>query len=181
MSEIKEKVIIGILFMVFSAFLYLGGPLGEVPEENEKTSEIGIVERVIDGDTAEIRIDGELKTVRFLGMDTPELNQYNYPEDYRGIENQSCLALWAEKASNYTEENIGGEEVKLVYDPERGKKGYYNRTLAYIEINGRDFTRELIEEGYARVYTKSDFQRKVDYLESEAEAYSRRKGLWNCS
>jgi len=181
MSEIKEKVIIAILFMIASSFLYLGGGLEEPFEENEKTSEIGVVERVIDGDTAEIKIGEELKTVRFLGIDTPELHQYNYPEDYRGIENQSCLILWAEKATNYTGENIGGKEVKLIYDPKRGRKGYYNRTLAYIEINGRDFTRELVEKGYARVYTKSDFQRKVSYLEAEAEAYSERRGLWSCS
>jgi len=179
---LSSKNILIIFIVVLTAFsmFYFNEEVFE-GSTYEEIIDQGMVERVIDGDTAEIRMDEGLKTVRFLGIDTPEVYQENNPEEYRGVTDEDCLILWGEKATNYTKEQIEGEEIQLVYDTKRGRKGFYNRTLAYIEINGRDFTKELIEEGYARVYDKPDFQRKIDYFEAEAEAYSERRGLWNCS
>ncbi|MFW5902952.1 MAG: thermonuclease family protein [archaeon] len=181
-----KKTLIAIFSIVFVlSMLFFGGGIQEnFYEENtdyEKETEYGIVERVIDGDTAEIMINGEVETVRFLGVDAPELRLQNDPEEYRGITDEDCLYLWAEKATNYTKKEIGEKEVKLVYDSKAGRKGVYGRTLAYIELGERDFTKELIEEGYARIYDNSNFIRKLDYLEAEATAYNEQRGLWRCS
>lgn len=186
----SKKVLRISLILVFTfSFLYLfrGNYLESFNreeihrEEYVEESQYGVVERVIDGDTAEIKVNGEVETFRFLGVDTPELHLENDPEDYRGITDEKCLSLWAEKATNYTKDRIEGEEVRLVYDSRRGRKGFYGRTLAYIEINDSDFTKELIDKGYARVYDRSEFIRKLDYLEAESIAYSEQIGLWKCS
>lgn len=146
---------------------------GQVLGSTEKAE----LERVIDGDTVEVK--GE--TVRFLGVDTPEISRENNAKEY-GLENKNatidCLNNYGEKASEFVEKSVS-DNVTLIYDKESDKRGDYGRKLAYIQSEG-DLTRELLVKGLARVYP-SDFSRKNEFYFWEYVAKKNERGLWSCS
>jgi micrococcal nuclease len=141
------------------------------------------ITRVVDGDTVEVRFaDGEEDTVRLLGVDTPEteLGRVDPPE-FEGIPANNAgrdwLFEWGEKATSFATEALDGREVRVATDPEAGRRGSYGRLLAYIYVNGQNFNRQLIEEGYARMYDSSFSQRSA-FAEAEARARQNDVGLW---
>jgi micrococcal nuclease len=137
------------------------------------------VSRVIDGDTIEVILpDNSTDVVRMLGVDTPETRSSNKAYEYASITNLSCLKEWGEKANKYSENILEGNTVNVIYDERAGDRGYYDRLLAYIEINDYDFTESLISKGYARVYDESDFSRKDLYITKQKEAVEKKMGLW---
>ena len=106
------------------------------------------VSRVIDGDTIEVILpDNSTDVVRMLGVDTPETRSSNKAYEYASITNLSCLKEWGEKANKYSENILEGNTVNVIYDERAGQRGYYDRLLAYIEIDDYDFTETLIRNG----------------------------------
>ena len=102
--------------------------------------DVGVVERVIDGDTVDIDIGGREERVRMIGIDTPELHT-----DAGGAE---CMAR---EALEFTASPApAGTEVRL----ERDVVGRddYGRLLAYVYRRADDvLVNELIVAGgYAR-------------------------------
>ena len=147
-------------------------------ESTEKSSMVKIT-RVIDGDTMDVRFkDGSTDRVRLLGVDTPETNAANKPNEYRDITDLKCLTKWGDKSDDYARSILDGKEVRLVFDEAAGERGYYGRLLAYIEIDGYDFNESLISKGYARVYEEGTSSRKKRYLLEQNRVISAGKGLW---
>lgn len=139
--------------------------------------------RVIDGDTVEVRFtNGEVDTVRLLGVDTPEtvLSQQS-PEEYGipdTVAGRDWLFDWGERAAAFATEELAGEQVRVVTDPESDRRGYYGRLLAYVYYNdGTNFNHELLERGYARLYDSS-FSKRDAFAASEQEARDADRGLW---
>jgi micrococcal nuclease len=141
------------------------------------------VTRVIDGDTVEVQfMNGETDTVRLIGVDTPEPiianmdpSEYGIPDTPSG---RDWLLRWAETASSFATDTLAGEQVLVVTDPEADTRGYYGRLLAYIYDDGTNFGKQLLQRGYARVYTGGDFVLENEYLDLEATAQAADKGLW---
>ena len=142
------------------------------PSPDEEVNEAGrsgvvaTVTRVIDGDTVEISpaIDG-IEDVRFIGVDTPELNDPACGEHPYGIE-----------ASEFTRAQLGGQEVELEFDVEKTDR--YGRLLAYV-YHGEMFNETLLEEGYAQVATYPPNVKYVDrFEEAQAEARAANLGMW---
>ena len=137
----------------------------------------GIVTRVVDGDTADVQVDGQKVRVRFLGVDTPETVHPNKPVQYYGKE-----------ASNFTKDYLNGKQVWLEYD--KSPTDRYNRHLAYIwtakpkTINESTmrkdmFNARLLLGGYAKVMIIKPNKRYEELFKKfEAEAKNSRKGLW---
>ena len=147
-------------------------------ESTEKSSMVKIT-RVIDGDTMDVRFkDGSTDRVRLLGVDTPETNAPNKPNEYGDITDLKCLTRWGDKSDDYARSVLNGKEVKLVFDEAAGQRGYYGRLLAYIEIDGYDFNESLISRGYARVYEEGTSSREKRYLSQQARVISENVGLW---
>jgi len=94
--------------------------------------ETGIVERVIDGDTIIINN----KSVRLLGINSPERGEYYY-----------------EEAKIFLEEKILSKKVGLEFGKEKYDK--YERILAYIFIDRKNVNLELVKEGFANFYFPS--------------------------
>lgn len=96
-----------------------------------------VVNRVIDGDTIDVDIDGENTRVRLLNIDTPEIGHNGEPSE-----------CFAEEAKQYLEGRLPkGMEVRLEYDSERTDK--YGRTLAGVFIDDDFINADVAAEGLA--------------------------------
>ena len=146
------------------------------------TTETATVSRVVDGDTIEVEFEsGQSDRVRIIGVDTPETFSSNQSSEYGNITDLDCLDKWGDAATQYARDILNNKTIKLVQDPLVQERDYYDRLLAYIEINGQDFGVRLLEEGYARVYIEGQSTRKNNYLKLEQQARSNKVGLWACS
>ncbi|HOI76895.1 MAG TPA: thermonuclease family protein [Methanofastidiosum sp.] len=139
-----------------------------------------LVIKVIDGDTIDILKSGKTERVRLVGIDTPEPYSKNNEKKWYGLPDDH-LRKWGVNAFNYTNERLYKKEVNISYDSIQGQKDEFGRTLAYIFIDNNNINLELVQNGYARVYTekKSDLYFKL--IEAETRARFNKLGLWNYS
>lgn len=127
-----------------------------------KTTGVNVI-RVIDGDTV-VLSDG--RTVRYIGIDTPERGQPFY-----------------EAAKNFNRKLVQGKEVELEFDVER--YDHYGRLLAYVFVRDKDGRRifvnaEMVRNGFARTYTKPPNVKYADlFVRLQEEARNNRRGLWS--
>lgn len=124
----------------------------------------GRVHWVVDGDT--IIVDG-VGTVRYLGIDTPELHHPRKP-----------LQRYAREARRANLRLVGGRTVSLVTDRERRDK--YGRLLAYVYVDGDMANAALVCEGMARTlpfWPNFRFANMFERMRADAER--RRIGLWS--
>jgi len=144
------------------------------------------VTSITDGDTVDVRFsDGDTDEVRLLGVDTPEVHTSVSPGEFEGVsdspQGKKCLRKWGEKATSHVKSQLSGVSVEISYDEQEGRRGSYGRLLGYISYEGDDFNKQLVEEGYARVFTDSSFVRKQEYLSAEKRAQEQKVGLWECT
>jgi micrococcal nuclease len=120
---------------------------------------------VTDGDTIRVLLGGEEESVRYIGIDTPEV------DPSIGVE---CFGSQASAANRRL---VGGETVALAFDAERRDR--YGRLLAYVYVGDTFVNAELVRDGFARTLTISpntDFATLFDRLVQRAGATGR--GLW---
>jgi len=134
---------------------------------------------VIDGDTIVVQFQDKIETLRILGVDTPEISRKNNPYEYK-TNNLECVRDWGYKAKEFTNSMLKGKNVQIVFDERAGLRDYFGRLLAYVYINGKDFGKMLIENGYARVYVEGEFFKESEYIKAEESALNFRKGVWSC-
>jgi len=140
---------------------------------------------VVDGDTVDVRFpDGHADTVRLLGVDTPEVHVENDPAEFEGVPDteagRSCLRRHGERASGFAAERLAERRVTLRFDDAAGRRGGYDRLLAYVVVDGRSFNAALLERGYARLYDSS-FRERDRYATLEREARDAGRGVWSCA
>lgn len=157
----------------------------ETPRGPSQGSEWEVtITRVVDGDTIEARFpNGDLDTLRLLGVDTPETTLSRVtPDEFEGIpdtrEGRDHLFDWGERASAHAEEELNGETVRIAVDPEADRRGSYGRLLVYVYVDGDNFNEQLLEDGYARVYDSS-FSERDAFREAESTARENEVGLWD--
>jgi|GEM_PF-846133 len=144
--------------------------------------------KVMDGDTVyAMALNWSKYKIRLLGVDTPETYKKNRPDEYilldgTPITDLQWLKEWGLKAKDFAKMNLENKIVIIVFDNIAPKKGYYGRYLAYIFINNsgnlEDFNKELLLNGYARVYV-SKFEKLEEYQQAEYFAKSHYIGLWS--
>lgn len=134
----------------------------------------GIVTRVVDGDTAVIKIDNTEYKVRFIGVNTPE--------------STTRIEPYGKEASNYTKSKLTNKTVYLEKDVSETDK--YGRLLRYIwlepptkatdsEIRTKMFNAILVLNGYAQAATYPPDVKYADYFKKYTlEARERNVGLW---
>lgn len=137
-----------------------------------------VIVRAVDGDTAVVKVDGQEKRVRFLGVDTPETVHPNKPVQFFGKE-----------ASNFTKENLNGRRVWLEYDS--NPQDRYGRHLAYIWLNNPKtinestirenmFNAKLLLGGYAKVMIIRPNKRyESEFKKFQDEARNKKLGVWS--
>ncbi|WP_245855842.1 thermonuclease family protein [Paenibacillus rigui] len=136
------------------------------PASTKSGRETAKVERVVDGDTFEIKRDGKKEKVRLIGVDTPETKKPNTP-----------VMFYGKEASDFTKKKLENKTVELEWDVEQ--KDQYGRLLAYVWIGDEMFNRTLVREGYARIATFPPNVKYVDqFKQDQEEARKGSKGLW---
>ncbi|MDP8227855.1 MAG: thermonuclease family protein [Candidatus Electryoneaceae bacterium] len=125
------------------------------------------VDRIVDGDTVVLLIDGKKTKVRLIGVDTPETVHPRRPVEYYGPE-----------ASQFMKDLLTGRSVWLEYETKRTDR--YGRTLAYLYLvpDSLFVNLEIIRLGYGRTYTKYSFRYKDRFITAERTAQDAQLGLW---
>jgi micrococcal nuclease len=122
---------------------------------------------VVDGDTIEVSLDGEVEDVRYIGVDTPESVTPGEP-----------VECFGRAASRENERLVEGETVRLVFDAER--RDHYGRLLAYVHAGEVFVNGELVEGGFARTLEiEPNTSRAERFGRLEAEAGRKGHGLWS--
>lgn len=151
---------------------------------DEGTSWTVSVVRVIDGDTLEVEFpNGDVDTLRLLGVDAPETTLSNVdPDAYEGIpdtvSSRDHLYNWGEAATEYTVDRLSHRDIRIETDPESDRRGSFGRLLVYVYVDNQDFNYQLITNGYARMYD-STFSKQSEYAQAEEDARTNEVGLWD--
>jgi endonuclease YncB( thermonuclease family) len=148
-------------FVAVLAFWLLSPP-GIRAEERVKVVEI------VDGDTIRVQDGREIRTVRLIGIDAPERSHPSRPKEFQADEAAGHLAFLC-----------GGKTVLL----ERGDEDLdrYGRLLRYMILpppDGRLVNKEMVRQGYARIYRRFPFSREAEFSEAEEQARKEGKGVW---
>ena len=165
--------IFGVIFGYFFSQIFSQKNISFNPPKRLETknfSGLGLYEvlDVVDGDTLRIKIKDKIELVRFLGINTPEVEG-----KYR---HQECFG---KEASAKTKELLKNKKVILLPDSNSPDRGKYGRLLRYVFLPNGDFINAiLIKEGYAfsSIYTEIQFKNYFNYLEKQARQNHR--GLW---
>ncbi len=151
----------------------------ELPESPQGT--VALVTRVVNGDTIEVLFEnGRTETVRLVGVDAPQRPGGNQSHRFEGVADTACLDDWGVRAQELAATTLQGRYVDLVPDSSPRSRGFYERLLVYLHVDGRDFNARLVAEGYARVYEEGDSRRKEEYLVLQDGAQAEGVGLWGC-
>ena len=103
------------------------------------------VDRVIDGDTIRVRLDGDRFTVRLTGVDTPETT---HPT--RGVE------PYGPEAAAYTTARLTGATVRLDRDPAGDDQDADGRLLRYVVLaSGENVNATLSAKGTPGPFVRS--------------------------
>ncbi len=116
--------------------------------------EFGIVERVVDGDTA--IVNGN--STRLLGVNTPERGEKYYQE-----------------AKNFLENLTLNKTAKLEYGKER--YDLYKRKLTYLFLEEKNINVELVKNGFANIYILDDKLHEGELKKAWSECIERGKNL----
>lgn len=123
----------------------------------------GRVLAVLDGDT--IRVAG-VGTVRYLGIDAPELHHPRRP-----------VERFAARAAAANRRLVAGRVVRLETDAE--ERDAYGRVLAYVHVGGVMVNARLVADGLAEQFPFAPNTRhRAMFARLEREAMRLRRGQW---
>jgi len=137
------------------------------------TSDVSLaVEKVYDGDTIALRMNGTLEKIRLIGIDTPETSDPRKP-----------VQCFGKEASNWTKSQLEGRRVRIEADNSQGVRDKYDRLLAYVwRDDGLFINQALIEQGYAHEYTyQTPYSWQADFKTREQAARAASRGLWDAA
>lgn len=147
-----------LLFSLVLATLFLRSAQGAGSARLE-----GIVFKVPDGDSLNVRLDGgKRERVRLIGVNAPELDQ----------------RPWGERARRFTRSMV--LERRVVIEPGAEPRDKYGRLLAYVFIDGRMLNEELLRNGLAVRLTVPPNTRYTERLAAaEQAARAAVIGIWH--
>ena len=152
------------IFLIILLILLL--PLNVVAEEKTQVT----FKECIDGDTAKFIMNKKEIKVRFLGIDTPELQSNTKDEE-----------PYAQEARNYTcRKLMKATKIELEFDKKSDKKDKYKRYLAWVFCDNELLQEKLVSNGYAEVkYIKDDYKYASLLKETQIKAKEKKKGIYS--
>lgn len=127
------------------------------------------LERVVDGDTIEVQINGVEERVRLIGIDTPETKKPDSPIECFGPE-----------ASAFTE-SLLPEGTALYLERDVEARDSFGRLLAYVYIadTGTFANLEIVRQGYAQPLTIApNVAHSIEFVDAARAAERADAGLW---
>ncbi len=154
--------VLGWLVVVLCVLLTACEEIEQAAEDEDTTSptlpssggETGKVVDIIDGDTIDVRISGEVYRVRYIGVNTPERDDDCYAE-----------------ATNANADLVEGQTVTLERDV--SDTDQYGRLLRYVYVGDTFVNAALVADGYAEARRYAPDTAYFSYfqeLEDEARA-----------
>ena len=122
---------------------------------------------VIDGDTIDVDLgEGNVKRVRYIGVDTPE-----------SVDPKQPVQCFSKEATAKNKELVENEIVGLEKDVSETDR--YGRLLRYVYMGDLFINHVLVSEGYASAISYPPDVKYQDKLrEAEQQARTSYKGLW---
>lgn len=118
----------------------------------------------IDGDTATLNVEGTQHKVRFISIDTPEVDRNDY---------------YAKEAKEYTCNRLKSGTISLEFDENSDRFDDYNRMIAWVYVDGALLQEEIVEQGYGRVkYVYGDYKYVDALYELQDLAKKSKVGIW---
>jgi len=150
--------------LLFCTLFILSGCASDQTENGRIEAE---VDRVVDGDTVSVHMNGKEETVRMLLIDTPETKHPNKP-----------VQPFGKEASQFAKSKLANQEVELEIGT--SKRDKYDRLLAYVYVDGEMYNKNVVRKGLARVaYVYPPNDKYVETLrESEEQAKKDNLGIW---
>jgi micrococcal nuclease len=149
------------------------------PEPTAAKTYRGRIARVVDGDTLKVRLrSGSLKTVRLIGIDTPETRKPGVAVECGG---KTASRYMNKLAFRKRRGRKVGRLVRLTTDPTQHRTDSYGRLLAYVDrTDGRDLAAAMIRAGWAMayVYDGVPFRRFASYDRLQTRAKTGARGVW---
>jgi len=126
--------------------------------------------RCVDGDTARFIRDKKEIKVRFLGIDSPEIEKPNQEAEAYG-----------DAAKNYTCNRLKrAKKVYLEYDEKSDKVDKYDRVLAYVFVDDKLLEESIVKNGYAKVkYINKNYKYYDKLINAEESAKINKKGIYS--
>ena len=125
-------LLLTICTLVACTFTYGFDPLPTATPGPAPNGEQAQVVHVIDGDTIDVLLNGQVVRVRYIGMNTPERNEV-------------CSA----EATRANIELVNGKTVTMTRD--QSETDRFGRLLRYIYVGDVFVNAQLVEQGYAEV------------------------------
>jgi micrococcal nuclease len=149
-------------------------PLPGAPDRPTGPTQDATLVRVVDGDTIRVMVGGVEERVRYIGIDTPELN----------TSSSATPGPYAEAATDANARLLAGG--RLVLETDVSERDQYDRLLrnAWLERDGAWMlvNLALVAEGYAEVSTYPPDVKYVDVLlAAQRAAREDGRGLWTKS
>jgi micrococcal nuclease len=127
---------------------------------------VGQVVSVVDGDTIKVRMGDRVETVRYIGMNAPELHHPEKGEEPGGRE-----------ATEANRKLVEGQTVRLELDVQ--ERDRYGRLLAYVYLGDMMVNAEMVAQGYGQAMTIPPNVRHQElFLKLQREARLLQIGLW---
>jgi len=124
------------------------------------------VTKVTDGDTIHVTYEGSDERVRFIGINTPEVDWYG-----------GAAQCYGSQAGLYTRSRLDGRSVTLVFDV--AKRDRYGRLLAYVYVGTELLNLTLVRLGYATADpVPPDTRMAPTFKVAEGAAHDAGRGLW---
>jgi micrococcal nuclease len=165
----KHKLIALLLVLIILTIFASGCNIFTIGSSNEFSQELGVIPDgepakvtwIYDGDTVEVELGGREYRVRYIGVDTPEIDQPYY-----------------EEASRANFDMVKNKDVILVRDV--SDTDQYNRLLRYVYLaDGTMVNAELLRDGYGRtINIPPDISQQAYFAQLQAEAKQEERGLW---
>ena len=106
----------------------------------------GTVTHIVDGDTIKVAINGNLETIRYIGVNAPERGEDGY-----------------EDAILVNRRLVSGKRVRMEADKQDTDR--YGRKLRYVWVGRKFVNRELYQQGVARIMAIKPNTKRIGEIE----------------